>query len=602
MSNRILVRLAFRALMLVLGVMGAGQFAGAALVVVTLTGTVSSGTDTTGVFGPPNSNLAGQPYIAIFTYDDTKGTTSTGSCADGTPYYSILDPTSTSSPGIATLSIGGSAPFPIGGGAFGQTQTNFSYALMYAKTSCFSYSEAGYGVQVSYASGGFYGTSYVGTASGPYIVPAAGTQLSTSANWEALLPRTPLDSRFTFGFNIDVVHNGVNYAVANGYLSEGTLTVSGPETALRFVPMTPCRIADSRMANGPFGGPKLAAGSSRDFVIPNSSCGIPSTAAAYSLNVTVVPDAQLGYLSMYPTGQIRPVVSTLNSDGRIKANAALVPAGSGGGVTVYASDATQVILDVSGYFVPAASSISALAFYPVAPCRVADTRGAMGTLGAPYLSAGEARSFPILSSSCNLPATAQAYSLNFTAVPHGSLGFLTAWPTGQQQPGVSTLNASTGAVTANAALLTAGSNGDISVYTTDDADLLIDVDGYFAPPGANGLSLYPVPPCRSVDTRYPAGSPAFNGTLAANMFGSGCSAPPSAQAYVLNATLVPPGQLSYLTLWPQGQARPVVSTLNAFDGAITSNMAIVPTTNGLIDAFGSNPTYLILDLSGYFAP
>jgi hypothetical protein len=31
-------------------------------------------------------------------------------------------------------------------------------------------------------------------------------------------------------------------------------------------------------------------------------------------------------------------------------------------------------------------------------------------------------------------------------------------------------------------------------------------------------------------------------------------------------------------------------------------MAIVPTANGSIDAFSSNSTQLILDLSSYFAP
>jgi hypothetical protein len=46
----------------------------------------------------------------------------------------------------------------------------------------------------------------------------------------------------------------------------------------------------------------------------------------------------------------------------------------------------------------------------------------------------------------------------------------------------------------------------------------------------------------------------------------------------------------------------VAATLNALDGAITSNMAIVHTTNGSISVFGSNPTYLILDNLGYFAP
>jgi hypothetical protein len=58
--------------------------------------------------------------------------------------------------------------------------------------------------------------------------------------------------------------------------------------------------------------------------------------------------------------------------------------------------------------------------------------------------------------------------------------------------------------------------------------------------------------------------------------------------------------LGYLTLWPQGQARPVVSTLNALDASVTSNLAIVPTTNGSISAFASDLTHLIVDISGYF--
>jgi hypothetical protein len=46
----------------------------------------------------------------------------------------------------------------------------------------------------------------------------------------------------------------------------------------------------------------------------------------------------------------------------------------------------------------------------------------------------------------------------------------------------------------------------------------------------------------------------------------------------------------------------LVATLNAVDGAITSNLAIVPTMNGNIDAFASAPTDLVLDIFGYFAP
>ena len=51
-----------------------------------------------------------------------------------------------------------------------------------------------------------------------------------------------------------------------------------------------------------------------------------------------------------------------------------------------------------------------------------------------------------------------------------------------------------------------------------------------------------------------------------------------------------------------GQPQPMVSTLNAYDGFVTSNMAIVPTTNGSIDAYAAGLTQLILDISGYFAP
>ena len=68
--------------------------------------------------------------------------------------------------------------------------------------------------------------------------------------------------------------------------------------------------------------------------------------------------------------------------------------------------------------------------------------------------------------------------------------------------------------------------------------------------------------------------------------------------------MVPSGALGYLTLWPdcKGCNQPLVSTLNASDGAITSNMAIVPDSDGSTDVFASDLTQLILDISSYFAP
>jgi hypothetical protein len=88
-------------------------------------------------------------------------------------------------------------------------------------------------------------------------------------------------------------------------------------SALRFVPVTPCRLVDTRNVTAALGGPSIGPAAIRSFPIPGA-CGILGSALAYSLNLTVVPHGSLGYVSMWPTGQAQPVVSTLNSlDGRI---------------------------------------------------------------------------------------------------------------------------------------------------------------------------------------------------------------------------------------------------------------------------------------------
>jgi hypothetical protein len=393
--------------------------------------------------------------------------------------------------------------------------------------------------------------------------------------------------------------------VAHVTLVTGTSIAITQAGALRFVPVTPCRIADTRNPDGPFGGPILGAAISRDFNIPASACGIPGNAAAYSLNLTVVPVGPLGYVSVWPSGQSQPVVSTLNSlDGRIKANAAIVPAGVNGAVTLFASDSTHAIIDINGYFVPA-SGAQNLAFYPVTPCRVADTRNPTGTFGGPALAPSVARTFPVPASTCGIPASAQAYAFNMTVVPSGSLGFLTTWPAGTAQPTVSTLNALTGVITSNAAIVPAGVSGGTTVYATNTTDLIVDINGYFAPPGTGSLDFYTATPCRVLDTRNPAGplgGPIMGagGSRSFVVPSSTCGIPATARAYSLNATVVPPGSLSFLTLWGSG-AQPLVSTLNSLDGTIVANAALVPAGGGgEVTAYTTNLSHLILDINGYF--
>ncbi len=392
--------------------------------------------------------------------------------------------------------------------------------------------------------------------------------------------------------------------------TDDTVSVIGGGTTLQLVPVTPCRLLDTRPEHG--GSGPIQGGTSQIFNLPqlaqsaNPPCASLSSAAAYSLNVSVVPSGPLGYLTIWPAGENRPGVATLNSlDGRIKADAAIVPAGVSGAVSIYVTQTTNVILDINGYFAPA--SPSTLAFYPLPPCRVADTRKSTFPqgLGPPFLQGLQKRDFPILNATtCNIPSTAAAYSLNFSVVPHGPLGYMTVWPTGQSRPTVSTLNDIPGTIIANAAIVPAGTSGDISVYPSNDTDLIIDINGYFDTPATGGLSLYPTVPCRVIDTRQIGSGQPFTGLLSppVDVVGSTCAPPSTAQAYVFNATVVPYGALGYLTLWPDGTDQPVVSTLNALDGSITNNMAIVPTNNGEIDAYASGITQLILDISSYFAP
>ena len=119
-------------------------------------------------------------------------------------------------------------------------------------------------------------------------------------------------------------------------------------------------------------------------------------------------------------------------------------------------------------------------FVSVMPCRVADTRNPAGAFGS-YMTAGSTRSFPIPSGTCGIPTNAAAYSLNVTVVPKGPLDFLTMWPTGQQQPNVSTLNSPSGQIVANAAIIPAGTNGAVDVYVTNSTDVILDINGYFLP-------------------------------------------------------------------------------------------------------------------------
>jgi len=120
-----------------------------------------------------------------------------------------------------------------------------------------------------------------------------------------------------------------------------------------FFALTPCRLVDTRNAVGPHGGPALVAGTGRSFALFNQ-CGIPATARAISVNLTVTSPTTAGNLRLYPAGTPLPTVSSINYVlGLTRANNAVFGLNGLGELAVFcgqASGTVHFILDVNGYF------------------------------------------------------------------------------------------------------------------------------------------------------------------------------------------------------------------------------------------------------------
>ena len=99
-------------------------------------------------------------------------------------------------------------------------------------------------------------------------------------------------------------------------------------TPMVFVPILPCRLADTRAAygfTGAYGPPALVGASARTFNIPGGPCpGIPADAGAFSINIGVLgalDGIDPGYLTVFPTGTPFPPTSDINFLGQTIQNA-----------------------------------------------------------------------------------------------------------------------------------------------------------------------------------------------------------------------------------------------------------------------------------------
>lgn len=375
---------------------------------------------------------------------------------------------------------------------------------------------------------------------------------------------------------------------------------AGPTTS-KFVAMTPTRIIDTRVGQGTPRAP-LPAATTVDFVISGTGTAIPAGATAAVLNVTATNTAGPGWLQVVPTGAAVGSTSTLNISDANQTVAASVfaPLDQSGSIQAYSTVATDLVVDVSGYFVPAATSASGR-FVAVSPTRVLDTRSAIGWGGR--LGATKTATVKIAGQAGVPTSGVTAVVLNVTADDPGGNGWVQVAPRPISPGASSSLNVSQSRTVANLVVVPLGLNGQIELYTTAATDLLADVEGYFTDASSavssDGLFV-PVSPSRQLDTRIPSGSARLGSGANVTIDVSDVGGVMSAVTGSIVAVVPDAGG------WAQLSPAPIdpgaFSTLNAATNlADVANGFVSPVgAGGTLQVLASRPMHLVVDVTGWF--
>lgn len=231
--------------------------------------------------------------------------------------------------------------------------------------------------------------------------------------------------------------------------------------------MTPVRTLDTRNGGGPVG----PAGT----VTLNLTQYVPDSATAVTFNLTGVGATQSTFVTAYPTGQTRPLASSLNlSPGEIVPNQVTVQLGANKSVTLFNGNGNvHLIADLAGYYGSTGNW-----FVPITPQRALDTRD-------PDQAPGLEPSYFIALTDWSPDIAGVA--ANLTGVNPSTPQFITVWPGGDDQPFTSNLNLVTGQVAANAVNVGIGfeDHPDINANSINFAnnagyvDVVFDIAGFF---------------------------------------------------------------------------------------------------------------------------
>ncbi|MDX6198274.1 MAG: hypothetical protein QOJ79_1425 [Actinomycetota bacterium] len=273
--------------------------------------------------------------------------------------------------------------------------------------------------------------------------------------------------------------------VGNGritlYNSAGTtdviVDISGwygrdPATGLRYEAKTPERVLDSRESR------RFNDGETRRLQIYPAESRGAYIASAVALSVVATNASAEGYLSVYPAGQTRPNVSSLNyRAGQTIANLVVVKL-AGNGVDIYVSKRADVVIDRVGFFGGRGNG----RYSPVTPTRIVDTRFG---LGAPQQQLGPGDSLTLqVTDTAGVPARLpSAVAVAVTAVKPSANGFLTVYPGGTSRPLASNINTTAGQTITGTVLAKVDLTGRITIYAqTGTVDLMVEVVGWYDRP------------------------------------------------------------------------------------------------------------------------
>ncbi|TMF63270.1 MAG: hypothetical protein E6I17_15410, partial [Chloroflexi bacterium] len=236
--------------------------------------------------------------------------------------------------------------------------------------------------------------------------------------------------------------------------------------------------------------------------------------------------------------------------------------------------------------------------------RLLDTRSSGGAVGA-----GQSRSLTVAGLTPGAPAGATAVAVNVTVTSTTAASFLTAYPTGQARPLASNLNWTAGKTVANLVVVQVGNGGAVTFYNQfGSAHVVVDLEGYFAPPSGTAGQEVALTPTRITDTRSGSGQPnagsklGAGGSIAVQVTGAGGVPANGVSSAILNITVTNTTAPSFLTVWPSGSARPNASNLNWVAGQTVPNRVIAQIGAGgkvsVYNQFGAAD--VIVDVSGYF--